>query len=318
MSYSHLTREQRHTIAILNTQGESRTFIASALGRHRSTIDRELKRNSVGPGHYTFTKAHKAARNRSSKASCRKPRIASESLEFICQKLICEQWSPEQISQKLVSNGFPKVSTETVYRHIYQDKRNGGDLHRHLRHKVKSYKRRSLVNDKRGHIKGRVCIEQRPSVVDDKKRLGDWEMDLIIGNPSGAVLVTMVERHSRFTFIAKAPDKTAASVSQAILESLIAVRSKVLTLTYDNGKEFARHAVVDQILGSQSYFAHPYSSWERGLNENTNGLIRQYFPKKSSFDDLTEQQIREVQNKLNSRPRKCLDWKFPNNIFEQN
>lgn len=143
-------------------------------------------------------------------------------------------------------------------------------------------------------------------------------MDLIIGSPSGAVLVTMVERRSRLTFIAKAPDKTAASVSQAILESLIAVRGKVLTLTYDNGKEFARHAIIDWILESQSYFAHPYSSWERGLNENTNGLSRQYFPKKSSFGSLTERQIREVQNKLISRPKKCLDWNTPTHIFYQN
>lgn len=318
MSYSHLTREQRYTIASLKSQGDSSVKIARILGCHRSTVDRELKRNATPSGTYAFIKAHKQASQRSRNASCRRSRIAPKTRQFICEKLVSEQWSPEQISHKLADFQLPPVSHETIYRMILRDQKQGGDLHTHLRHRLKTYKRRTLVNDKRGQIKNRVCITQRPAIVTEKTRPGDWEMDLIVGRPGGSVLVTMVERRSRQTFIAKAHDKSAQAVSQAILESLAGVRARVLTLTYDNGKEFARHAVVDRILECQSYFAHPYSSWERGLNENTNGLIRQYFPKKSSFDDLSEEQIRAVQNKLNSRPRKCLDWATPNNIFYPN
>ena len=315
MSYRHLTREQRYTISLLKTQGASPANIAQTLGYHRSTIDRELKRNATPTGSYSFTKAHRQARIRASQASCRQTRIAPESLDFIYEKLVTQQWSPEQISHQLKEQGLPAVSHESIYRLVYRDKAQGGELHIHLRHRVKSYKNRSLTNDKRGQLKNRVCIEKRPAIVEEKTRIGDWEMDLIVGKPGGAVLVTMVDRFSRKTLIAKADNKSANNVSQAILESFIDIRQRVHTLTYDNGKEFARHHVVDKILESQSYFAHPYSSWERGLNENTNGLIRQYFPKKSSFDELTPKQILEVQNKLNSRPRKCLDWKTPNDIF---
>ena len=318
MSYHHLTRESRHTIASLKAQGDSSEKIARTIGCHRSTIDRELKRNATPSGGYAFTKAHKQATNRSKAASCRQMRLPPQSEEFIREKLTTLQWSPEQIANKLEENQLPKVSHESIYRLIYRDKQQGGNLHTHLRHRVKSYKNRALTNDKRGHIKGRVCIEKRPSIVEEKARIGDWEMDLIVGQPGGAVLVTMVERLSRCTLIGKAANKTAEAVSQVILESLASIRHQVHTLTYDNGKEFARHKIVDGILESKSYFAHPYSSWERGLNENTNGLIRQYFPKKSSFDKLTLGQILEVENKLNSRPRKCLDWKTPNDIFHKN
>jgi|TARA_B110000285_G_C14614337_1_gene376271 IS30 family transposase len=155
-------------------------------------------------------------------------------------------------------------------------------------------------------------------VVDERSRLGDWEMDTVIGKASGSVLVTMVERMSRYTIIAKVPNKTADAVAMAIMVRLLPHRSKLHTLTFDNGKEFSSHAIIDAILDSSSYFAHPYSSWERGLNENTNGLIRQYFPKGTDFDRITEDQIAEVEQKLNSRPRKCLERKTPASIFFSN
>ncbi|MEJ6634633.1 MAG: IS30 family transposase [Akkermansiaceae bacterium] len=219
---------------------------------------------------------------------------------------------------QLPKHGLASISHETIYVRIYRDKRHGGELHRHLRHKVKSYKNRSLQNDRRGQIKGAISIEERPEIVDLKGRIGDRELDTVIGKASGSVLVTMVERCSRFTIIAKAANRSAEEVSMAIMTRLIAYRDKLHTLTFDNGKEFANHAMIDEILDCQSYFAHPYSSWERGLNENTNGLIRQYFPKKTNFDQISIDQIAEVESKLNRRPRKCLDTKTPNEIFFNN
>ena len=158
-------------------------------------------------------------------------------------------------------------------------------------------------------------IDQRPKVVDERMRLGDWEMDTVIGRPGGPVLVTMVERFSRYTVIRLASSKEALAVSAAIISGLKEHRDKVLTKTYDNGKEFAHHKLVAEILEAEAYFAHPYHSWERGLNENTNGLIRQYFPKGTDFTTITAAQVAEVEMKLNRRPRKCLDYQNPNDIF---
>ena len=210
------------------------------------------------------------------------------------------------------------ISHETIYQRIYVDKRQNWDLHKHLRHKLKSYKNRNLKNDKRGHISNQTSIELRPKEVELRLSVGHWEIDTIIGKPSGNVLVTMVERFSRYTLIARAQNKTAEAVSMALLKRLAPHRDKVDTLTYDNGKEFAKHLFIDNVLDSQGYFAHPYSSWERGLNENTNGLIRQYFPKRTDFETVSDEEIAIVEQKLNRRPRKCLDRKTPNSILFNN
>ena len=207
------------------------------------------------------------------------------------------------------------MSHESIYQHIYRDKQAGGTLHNHFRHRCKSYRKRGSGNERRGRLKDQVMIDQRPSVVDERSRLGDWEMDTVIGRPGGPVLVTMVERVSRYTLIALAASKEAIAVGGAILRAMHPHREKVLTMTYDNGKEFAHHVLLADLLDANAYFAHPYHSWERGLNENTNGLIRQYFPKRSCFAELTDEEVALVQNKLNSRPRKCLDYAPPNDIF---
>lgn len=318
MKYTHLTREERHTISIMTRNGDSPAIIASALGRDRSTISRELKRNATDLGAYRYLHADRLSQRRSQSASCRAPRCSTESWEFAVEKLTSEQWSPDQISAELKKLKRPSISFETIYLRIYADKKDGGELHVHLRHKVKSYRNRSLTQDNRGKIKNATSIDERPMVVDDRSRLGDWEMDTIIGRASGSVLVTMVERKSRYAIIAKVPNKTADEVAKAIMVRLLPYRSKLHTLTFDNGKEFAAHAIIDAVLDSTSYFAHPYSSWERGLNENTNGLIRQYFPKGTDFDSITENQIEEVERKLNSRPRKCLERETPASIFFKN
>ena len=318
MKYTHLTREERHTISTMNRKGDSPATIASALGRSRSSIYRELKRNATDLGGYQYLHADRLAQQRSKSASCRSSRCSPKSWDFAVEKLTSQQWSPDQISCELKMLKLPAISHETIYLRIYADKKLGGDLHTHLRHQMKSYRNRSLTQDKRGRIPNAISIDDRPAVVDERSRLGDWEMDTVIGKASGSVLVTMVERKSRYTIIAKVPNRTADAVAKAIMVRLLPYRSKLHTLTFDNGKEFSAHATIDAILDSASYFAHPYSSWERGLNENTNGLIRQYSPKGSDFDQISESQIAEVEQKLNSRPRKCLEGKTPASIFFSN
>lgn len=318
MPYTHLTREERHTISALHRKGHKSPYIAEVLSRHPSTVRRELKRNRHATGSYSHIEAQKSAQDRSDKATCRAKRTCSVSWGHVHQWLRNEQWSPDQISAELTKIGLQPISHETIYLHIYQDQKQGGDLHTHLRHTRRKRKKRLRKTDQRGIIPDTVSIEERPEEVNTRSRFGDWEMDTIIGSPSGHVLVTMVERLSRYTIIIKAENKSADSVSMAILERLGPIKEKVHTLTYDNGKEFAKHRLIDDVLDSQGYFAHPYSSWERGLNENTNGLIRQYFKKGSCLNHLTESQIAEVEAKLNRRPRKCLDRKTPNSIFFSN
>ena len=318
MKYHHLTREERHTISALHRKGDQPNSIAATLGRHPATIRREIKRNATSSGGYQYQMAHRLAQTRSRNASCRSSRCAQESWDFAVEKLTSQQWSPDQISAELEILKLPSMSHETIYLRIYADKNNGGEIHSHLRHKINSYRDRSLTQDNRGRIKGATSIEKRPSVVDERSRIGDWEMDLVIGKVSGPALVTMVERKTRYTLIAKVPNKTSEAVALQIMAKLLPHRSKLHTLTFDNGKEFAAHAMIDEILGSTSYFAHPYSSWERGLNENTNGLIRQYFPKGTDFEKVTDAQILEVESKLNTRPRKCLDRRTPSAIFFNN
>lgn len=318
MTYKHLSREERYTISILKSKGESCSTISDILRRDVSTIRRELKRNATSTGGYRYDEAHKKASARSSNATCRSSKICEFSWNFAEKQLIDEQWSPEQISGELKERGMATISHETIYLRIYQDRKNQGELHKHLRHKVKSYKDRSLKTEKRGQIANQTSIELRPPEVDQRLGIGHWEIDTMIGKPSGHVLVTMVERYSRYTLIARAENKSADAVSFALLRRLAPIRDKVETLTYDNGKEFAKHLFIDDILESQGYFAHPYSSWERGLNENTNGLIRQYFPKQTDFGKISKEDIAIVEAKLNSRPRKCLDRKTPNDTFSNN
>ncbi|RYZ91246.1 MAG: IS30 family transposase [Proteobacteria bacterium] len=202
-----------------------------------------------------------------------------------------------------------------MYRHIYRDKQAGGGLHRHLRHCCKSYRRRVSERESRGRIRNPVMIDQRPAVVEVRSRIGDWEMDTMIGRPGGKVLVTMVERKSCYTLIALADNEEALEVTGPLLEALKGHRDKVETMTSDNGKEFALHGLLADLLDARAYFAHPYHSWERGLNENTDRLIRQYFAKGTSFDDLTAREMKRVEHLLNRRPRKCLAYQTPNDIF---
>ena len=240
-------------------------------------------------------------------------RIADTTWAFADDRLR-QRWSPEQICGYLKANGLPSVSHESLYQRIYADKQAGGTLHLALRCQ-KRRKKRYGSRERRGTLVNQVSIEQRPAVVATRKRYGDWEGDLVIGAGQQQALVTLNERKSRYTLIGKVIRKTAQAVSDTMIALLTPFTELVHTITTDNGREFAQHERIAGELDAQFYFAHPYCSWERGANENMNGLIRQFFPKKMQFDSITESDVQQAMNSLNHRPRKCLGFKTPHEVF---
>lgn len=224
------------------------------------------------------------------------------------QDRLKEEWSPEQI------RGYAEISPETIYQRVYADKRSGGLLWKNLRCQKKRKKRYGSF-ERRGTIPNRLFIEDRPAVVEARKRIGDWEADTIIGKNHRQAIVSIVERKTGLTLIRKVERKTAQAVSHAMIGLMKPYQNRVHTITSDNGREFAGHEGISATLDAKFYFAHPYSSWERGTNENTNGLIRQYFPKNRDFTTITQKEIDHAMNRLNNRPRKRLGFKTPNQVF---
>lgn len=312
-SYNQLTYEQRCQIYTLKKRGDSQRTIAKELGVNQSTISRELSRNSGNRG-YRYKQAHSKASRRREEAVV-PSKMTVEMVEQIESK-IRQEWSPEQISGWLLETEEELISHETIYRHIWSDKQAGGDLYTHLRRQGKAYDKRRNGKSTRGQIKGRVSIDERPEVVDVKSRVGDWEIDTVIGKGHQGALVTIVERVTNFTLAAQVTSKRAEEVTKATIELLRPYQERVHTITADNGKEFAYHDEIGEALDTQVYFAHPYSSWERGLNENTNGLIRQYFPKSTNLKEVTQAQVDQVVEKLNTRPRKGLGFKTPSELMD--
>ena len=309
MSYNQLAQCQRYQIQALLKSEHNQTEIAQTIGVHKSTISRELKRNRGQRG-YRPKQAHRKAVKR---RSWDLRRIPPQTWIWIEEK-IRQDWSPEQIALWMKKYREISVSHEWIYQYVYMDKRVGGDLHKHLRCQKKRRKRYGSY-ERRGKIVDRVSIEQRPNVVDERSRLGDWEADTVIGKKSPYALVTLVERKSRFTLLKKINHRTAAATKEAIVQMMNPYRLKTLTITCDNGKEFADHLSIAEELNTSVYFAHPYSSWERATNENTNGLLRQYFPKGSDFSEITPEQELFAQRRLNTRPRKCLGLETPEMVF---
>lgn len=310
-TYQQLGREQRYQIYLLKKVGFSQSAIAEHLEVDPSTISRELRRNKGLKG-YRPGQAHDLAlarRHRNSQA----PRISKETWDLI-EQYLRRDLSPEQISGLLKREQKLTVSHERIYQHVYADKRAGGDLWKHLRCRKKRRKRYGSY-DRRGQILNRISIDRRPKIVDSRRRIGDWEVDTIIGKNHQQAIVSLTERKSRLTLIKKVERKTAQVVSQAVIDLLVPFSTKVHTITADNGREFAHHVTIAQSLDARFYFAHPYASWERGLNENTNGLIRQYFPKKHDFSTITDEEVAMAMNRLNNRPRKCLGFKTPRQVF---
>ena len=314
MKYKQLTMKERYQIEALKKEGLSQRAIANNICVHHSTISRELKRNSLDNNEYNAIRASISARLRY-QYKTKNRRLTKKHISFI-KVCIKDGYSPEQVSGRMaIVTDLRPVSHETIYKYIYHNQRSGGKLYKYLRHKNKKYTKRSALYRSRGQIKNRVSINFRPKVVEDKSRVGDWEVDTIIGKNHHQAIVTLVDRHSKFTLIKKVEAKQARAVTDAIVQLLKPIQNHALTITSDNGKEFSYHEEVAKTLDTEFYFANPYQSWQRGLNEHTNGLIREYFPKKMPFINITDEQIVEVQNKLNRRPRKVLGFKTPAEVF---
>lgn len=312
--YTQLTQGQRYQVYAFLKAGFLQTDIAPEIGVHKSTISREIRRNRGKKG-YRPKQAHLMAVERRREANkCVK--MTPEIIGLI-EKFLCQDFSPEQVSGFLATKHNIQISHESIYQHVLADKARGGNLYRHLRHAHKKRKKRYGSYDRRGQIKGRVSIDQRPAIVDAKKRIGDWEIDTIIGKKHKGALLTLVERKSKFTLIRKVPNKQADLVAEAAIDLLNPYQVKVFTITADNGQEFAHHECIKEQLKTHLYFAHPYHAWERGLCENTNGLIRQYFPKGTDFQTIKQEHVQMAMNRLNNRPRKTLGYKTPNEVFFQ-
>lgn len=310
MNYTQLAREQRYQINVLKRAGHNQTDIAALIGCHKSTISRELRRNRGQKG-YRHYQADEMAYDRQCHAY--RSRIAWETWQQV-ERLLRQDWSPDQITGHLKREKQPSVSHEWIYLYVYADKRRGGTLHRHLRSQKKQRKRYNGYI-RRGQIPNRTSIDRRPQIVARKSRFGDWEVDTIVGARHKGGILSAVERKSKLTRLRKLATKSAAEMKDNTIELLAPLTAKVHTITVDNGKEFCEHELIAAGLQARIYFAHPYSSWERGLNENTNGLVRQYFPKKYEFSRISDSDLQHVEDLLNNRPRKTLDYRTPNEVF---
>lgn len=318
MNYTHLTADERYQIDDLQREGFSRKDIATITGRSISTLSREFRRNKGDRGWRPRQAQLKARERLVVRGSANVERASDAAWNYAKEHLQNDQWSPEQITGRLELEGLETISHETIYRRILEDKKSGGTLYSNLRCKKKRKKRYGSARSARGTIPNRVDIDQRPAIVDSRKRIGDWEGDTIIGaHDGGAVIASMVERKSRYTVLAKAENKTTAAVINGINEQMLPIVDFVLTVTFDNGKEFSQHKTLSEKLCAVVFFAKPYHSWERGLNENTNGLVRQYFPKRIPFDTISNNELQIVVKKLNDRPRKCLGYKTPFEVFNK-
>ncbi|MGB5706916.1 MAG: IS30 family transposase [Arenicellales bacterium] len=307
--YTQLTHEQRYQIYAMNKAGFMQKSIALEIGVHPSTISRELRRNA-GLRSYRPAQAHRLALSRRDKGS---PRILASHWQEI-ERLLREYWSPEQIAWRLYDEQGYRISHEWIYQYVYRDKHQGGQLYRYLRCQ-KQRKKRYGSHERRGQIPNQTMIDDRPEVVEGRSRLGDWEGDTIVGKGHQGVLISLVERKSRYTVLGHARAKRKDLVATEIIGKMKRHRHHCKTITYDNGREFTDHQRMAKALDTDIYFAHPYSSWERGTNENTNGLIRQFFPKNMALLKVSEQALQSTMDRLNHRPRKSLNWRTPHEAF---
>jgi Transposase and inactivated derivatives, IS30 family len=324
--YHHLSISEREKILIQYTKGKSLRLISREMGRSTSTITREIKRNCGSNESYSAIEAQKRYDKRRKK--CRRPKILSdEQMKKTVMHLFLDlQWSPEQISNRLVyENSIFRISYATIYRAIYtgmlntrnqKSSKGNQDTIRNLRHKGKSRRIKGTV-ETRGKIVISNRIQERPKEADERQVIGHWEADTVAGKMGAACLVTMADRCSRYLLAEKVAKKHSALVADKMIELLSAIpRRKCKSITPDRGKEFSKHLDVTQAMnGLQFYFSDPHSPWQRGTNENTNGLLRQYIPKYSDISLVSEDEIALFVNKMNFRPRKCLGWLSPHEVF---
>ena len=312
----HLNTDERYTIQHMHEQGKSCAAIALHLQRSKTTIARELKRNALDDGSYaaafalTYAAGRKAHKNRRNAMTPEVIKTLEQGLE--------KRLSPEQIIGRSEVENTPMPCIQTAYNYIHKQRKKGRLLHKKLRHRGRKRKARGQSTKTRGTIPGRRDISERPPEVEKRQRFGDFECDLVIGAEHSGALLTINERATGLLWMLKLKDKQASSVREGIISLLRPIKDRVYTITSDNGKEFASHREISEVLECEYYFARPYHSWERGSNENLNGLIRDYFPKKTTFYDITPSAVKTVQEALNNRPRKRYKFLSPTEFYTQN
>jgi IS30 family transposase len=311
MSCPQITLAERYRIAALRGQGVSPAAIARDLGRHRSTIGRELRRNRTRRGRYEAYPAHTRAFARRSYSRCHQ-RVTAAAWRRVVQ-LLAERWSPEQIAGWGRETGELTISHETIYRYLWADRLAGGELSRLLRHGGR--RRRRWRGSPRGRGPLGRSIRERPASVATRRRVGHWEVDTVLGGTGAACIVSLVERKTGYVVIGKLPARTAAAFARRTIGLIRAQRRAVRTITADNGSELTGYRLIEQRTGTRFYFANPYHAWERGTNENTNGLIREFLPKGQSMARLTQRDCTRFARQLNRRPRKRLGFRTPEDCY---
>ncbi len=314
MKYRQITSEERYTISTLRQEGFNQSEIARALGRHRSSISREIRRNlsQFDRCYRPFVASHRARARRS--RPCKNSRFKPDDYRLV-DRLLRQKWSPEQISGRLREEGTLSISHETIYRYTWKDKAAGGGLYKFLRCATKKRRKRHNSYDSRGRLAGKRHISERPCWVEKRKSVGHWEVDTVVGAGSKDCVATLVERKTGFTMIGKLPDRCKLSMSKRIKSLICREQTSFKTITADNGTEFHDYESVERAIPVKFYFATPYHSWERGTNENLNGLLRQYLPKRSNLQGLTQRHCDAIARQLNTRPRKRLGFRTPEECF---
>lgn len=317
MKYVQLTSDERYMISQLKWQGFSCTEIADLVGRHRSTVYREIRRNATThDGVYRATKAIQYAKARRSR-SRRNWQFTTECMTPLV-RLLKQDYSPEQASAILKQQGVLSVCVETVYAFIRRDRKAGGKLFQRLRHAGKQKRKRYARADSRGRLGNKRSIHDRPQAADNRSQVGHWEIDTVMGKfGTKPCILTLVDRKTGYLLIGQLNDRTTASTNKRLRKLIRRSPDRFKTITADNGTEFHGYKVIEQATNTPFYFADPYHSWQRGTNENTNGLIRQYLPKGTSMEAVTQQQCNRIANILNNRPRKRYGFKSPAELFER-
>ncbi len=314
MTYRQITLGERYKISALRQEGYGNAEIARGLGRHRSTISRELRRNrSPWDGGYRPSKAQEMTNGRRSR-SRRNRRFGGREWKLV-KSLIRDKWSPEQVSGILRKIGRLSISHETIYRFVWEDRAQGGDLSKHLRCTRKKRRKRYGRYDSRGRLAGKRHISERPASVERRQAVGHWEIDTVMGVGNNHCIVTLVERATGYTLIGKLASRTMGELARRTIQLMEKHPGKFRTITADNGTEFHSYKAIEKATGVKFYFATPHHAWERGTNENTNGLIRQYLPKRTSLALVNQCDCTRIAKRLNTRPRKRYDYQTPEERF---
>ena len=306
--YRHVTLEDRIRIKTYLEQGLTQSTIAVKLGFHKSTISREIRRNSGQKG-YRYKQAQALSEERQ---LCRQaPTKMRPAMVSKIRELLSIQWSPQQISERLKLERQVAVSHETIYKYCYEDFKDGGSLYTNLRfsHRQRRPRFPRKGKDRRGVIKDAISIEQRPKSANDRSRVGHWERDLMLGANRSEAILMITDRKTREVLLVKLPDKSAAGALKGTIKALR--ERTVRSITNDRGLEFSEHKKLADILNTQVYFCHPYTSSERGTCENRIGTLRQYLPKKTSLGHIDEKTLKQIEQNINTRPMKCLGWRTP-------